>query len=221
MNVERQFIVGTWNVDKGGNKKYYKDNELPPLPRHYPEILKGIEILKGRGVEIISLIDTHGWHKQFSSEKLQQDTGFSFVATVPLADDRFVAGGLDTSTTILTNFPVESSGSVRLYNRNCARITVRYEKTDIDIYAVYLDDDREKTRIVQTAALVREISPPNRPTVIMGDLNCTSPDDTTEIPRLFLKAFETLPRSYLSNRFVSSISRRILSRTHALTEKIP
>jgi endonuclease/exonuclease/phosphatase family metal-dependent hydrolase len=220
MNVERQISVGTWNVDKGGNNKYYKDHELPLLPRYYPEILKGIEVLKDHGVEIISLIDTHGWHKQISSEQLRYDTGFSFAATVPLEDERFLAGGKDTSITILANPFVESLDIVRLHNRNCPRITAWKGYRDVDIYAVYLDDDREKTRIMQTAALVRERSARNRPTIILGDLNCTSPDDSTEIPLLLLKTFETLPRSYLPNRYISFISRHVLNRTHALTEKI-
>jgi endonuclease/exonuclease/phosphatase family metal-dependent hydrolase len=218
MSNENTILVGSWNVESGGNPKYFKTNELPQTPTHYPEILQGVEALKQHGVEAISLIDTHGWPKQATKEKLEKDTEFSFAITAPLEDKRMAEEGIDTSVTFLTNLPVESFETVRLHNRNGLRVTVVKEGVKTDIYSVYLDDASEKRRILQTDALVKQIKDRHNPTIVMGDFNCTSRKDITAKSQLIQTMFETLPKDILRYRYVSP-AHTILSRMHELTEK--
>jgi endonuclease/exonuclease/phosphatase family metal-dependent hydrolase len=223
MSPEHGFSVATWNLDKGGNSRYAMESELPATPPLYEKILEGIEILKTLGTEVIVLPDSHGWNTQIPIERLKQDSGFSFAVTMPLEDERFLEKQMDTNITFLTNLPVKFHDFVHLYNRNGLRATVSKEGEDIDIYAVYLDDEREKIRIQQTAALVREIGSHTNPAIILGDLNCTSKRDIKVISRTLQAMFETLPKTILAHPRISSVanylSRRVLIRMHALTEK--
>jgi endonuclease/exonuclease/phosphatase family metal-dependent hydrolase len=157
--------LATYNVMSGGFDAY--DPSLPAPQR----LAKLQEAVRTINADLVGLTDTYRWHGLYSAEEVAAMFGYAHAALIDMRDERVDP---QIGLCLLSNLPILKSRALRVATRDCLLATVEMEGKPVDVCLVYLDDLSEDTRIAQVTALLAGLS--QNPTIIMGDLNCVSPD---------------------------------------------
>ena len=180
--------LAEWNIQSGGFESYDSKAETP---QNLLKIQKGIRRIHA---SFISLIDTYRWDQLYTPKDLQKMFGYKHAYCINLEDDRLKSLGHNNGITVLSDLDVENFETIRIGTRNAVKTTLKLNDGFFDIFSVYLDDVREKTRLEQIRTLLQHVTP-NRRTIIMGDFNCVSDSDMSFIQKNLENLIQKLPKA--------------------------
>jgi len=195
-SIEQQTTrLAEWNIQSGGFEGYDPTAETP---QYLSDIKEGIQQLNAA---FVSLIDTYRWEELYTPEELKKMFGYNHAFCINLEDNRLENLGHNNGITVLSNLDVKKFETVYIKTRNAVKTTLQVHEKPLDIFSVYLDDVREKTRLEQMGALLQHVTPDRR-TIIIGDFNCISDRDVALIEKTMKTILQNLPQK-MRTRFYS------------------
>ncbi len=159
----------SWNIMSGGFNSY---DSLAKTPDRLDLL---VSTVKSINADFVSLVDTHRWTEVFTLEDLKKLFDYPNVYAVKLEDERLKIKGHDNGVTVVSRMPHTRAETIRIATRNAIKVST----PEIDIFAVYLDDVSEDTRLDQVRVVLGSVDS-NRPTIITGDFNTIDKDDLEE-----------------------------------------
>lgn len=159
----------SYNICSGGFEGY---DSRAKTPERIEQLTRAVREV---GADWVGLIDTYRWKEIYNDDDLRRMFGYQKVMTVNIGDRRF---NLPIGITVMTN-QVAKLTVVKMYNRRIIKTEV-LGKEKIDIFAVYLDDQNEGTRLKQIKALIDEVDK-KKPTVLIGDFNSMDKNDLDKV----------------------------------------
>ncbi len=166
--------IATYNILSGGFDSYTYAYSKPDRLKLLQKALRKINAV------FIGLVDTFRWKDIYSDENLEKMFGYRTAFHIDMNDTRV---DKKIGIAVMTDLPLKSFKAVRLYNRDCIKVTLVDNKKLVDIFAVYLDDISEDVRLKEINVLLKNIN--SNPTVIMGDLNAVGKADVKSLKENF------------------------------------
>jgi endonuclease/exonuclease/phosphatase family metal-dependent hydrolase len=169
--------IATYNIASGGFSSY---NSPAQLPERLSLLKKAVATIDA---DVIGLTDTFRWRDIFTAADLQANFGYPHTYHIDMEDTRV---NKLIGVAILSRYALHDIATIRLHNRNCIGASIAEPVTGkmVDFFVAYLDDISEATRVQQVQALVEAIRP-NRPSVVMGDLNAIWPKHILAVRQKF------------------------------------
>jgi len=125
--------IASYNIMSGGFNSYTYGYSIPD--RLYL-LRKAIKLISA---DFIGLIDTFRWRDIYTEKDLKKLFGYKKVFYINMNDTRV---DKNIGIVVMTNLPVNDFKNVRLYNRDCIKITLIEKKILIDVFTIYLNISR-------------------------------------------------------------------------------
>lgn len=151
--------LASYNIMSGGFDGYDHAASAPPRLSVLQDTIKQID------ADIVGLIDTFRWDKQFTPKQLTQLFHYPYSFSVALHDKRLEKLGHDNGLTILSRQPFVTRQAINLGTRNAIHVQVNIGTRLASLYVVYLDDMSETTRLAQVDKLLTHITPAEPPSL--------------------------------------------------------
>lgn len=174
--------IATYNIKSGGFNNYFSKSDLPEKLDLIKAAIKKID------ADFIALIDTCRWESTFTNDDLKRIFNYKGAYTINIEDKTLL---ISVGITVLTNLPVISFESVRIFDRNCLKAVVKVGERELNTFSLYLDYRKEQTRESETLSLLNQVQ--NKNTLIIGDFNSLRSEDVIYSEKIYNKILRLIP----------------------------